>query len=219
MVGAMPNRDHHLGELEKLVEDNRIAFERAKHLLAAMREQSHREAEYPTDSRQTDSLNTDLPPPDWPAPIQRDSGLQFAAAWLDLESLGRVEVTSEALPGWPISSALSLNSRTGWRSKEPGGQTIRLVFATPLSIQRIQLVFVEEAHDRTQEFVLRWLAHGARVYQEIVRQQYVFSPRGSTREIEDYRVNLRDLAAIELCIKPDLNARDALASLAKWSLA
>jgi hypothetical protein len=65
-----------------------------------------------------------------------------------------------------------------------------------------------------------WLPKGATDYREIVRQQYVFSPRGSTREIEDYQVDLKDLAAVELCIKPDLSAaKDASVSLAKLRLA
>jgi hypothetical protein len=218
MVEAMPNPDYPLGELEKLVEDNRVAFEKAKHLLVVLREQSHAKAEAPADSRLADGQNA-APRPKWPLSIQRDSGLQSGAAWLDLDKLGRVEVTSEALPGWPISSALSLRLGAGWRSKEPGMQTIRLIFAEPKSIQRIQVVFVEEASERTQEFVLRWLPKGATEYREIIRQQYVFSPQGSTREIEDYQVDLKDLAAIELCIKPSLGAEEALASLAKLSLA
>jgi hypothetical protein len=81
------------------------------------------------------------------------------------------------------------------------------------------VVFVEEEMERTQEFVLRWLPQGASAYREIVRQQYVFSPTGSTREVEEYQVDLKDLVTIELSIIPDISGRTAFASLAQWALA
>src|SRR5262249_43414059 len=48
---------------------------------------------------------------------------------------------------------------------------------------------------------------------EIVRQQWTFSPPGTTREVEDYRANLAGVGVLELAIRPDLGSADAIASL------
>ena len=57
-------------------------------------------------------------------------------------------------------------------------------------------MFEEEKRERTQEFVLRWSGDGGRSYREILRQQYTFSPSGSTREVEDYIVNLQGVNGV-----------------------
>jgi hypothetical protein len=49
-----------------------------------------------------------------------------------------------------------------------------------------------------------------------VRQQYHFSPSGATEEFEDYRVELEDVAALELI--PNLSG-GSFASLAQLRLA
>ena len=96
-------------------------------------------------------------------------------AWLDLERLAKVEITSESAEH-PIESALIPDREPGWRAAQPGKQTIRLIFDHPLNLGRILLRFDEEEQRRTQEFVLRWLPEGQQSPREIVRQQYTFSP-------------------------------------------
>src|SRR5512134_3657167 len=81
-------------------------------------------------------------------------------AWLDLQKVARVEVTSEDV-GFRIETAFLPNAEPGWRAGQPGEQTVRLVFDVPHRIRRIQLVFVEERVERLQEFDLRWLAETA----------------------------------------------------------
>jgi hypothetical protein len=44
--------------------------------------------------------------------------------------------------------------------------------------------------ERTQEFTLGCSAEPGGPLREIVRQQWSFSPHGSTSEVEDYRVDL-----------------------------
>ena len=51
--------------------------------------------------------------------------------------------------------------------------------------KRIWLRFVETATERTQEFTLRYRELGGSAVKEIVRQQWNFSPAGSTAETED----------------------------------
>jgi len=136
--------------------------------------------------------------------------------WLDLERIAEIEVTSEA-PGYQVDSAVALENRgPGWRAERPGEQLLRIVFDTPIAIHRIRLHFVESEKARTQEFVLRWAGGRREPSREIVRQQWNFSPDGSTAEIEEYQVNLADVGVLELAIKPDIAGADAVASLAAW---
>src|SRR6266511_3170698 len=132
--------------------------------------------------------------------------------WMDVERLARVEITSED-PAHPIESALQPGAGAGWRAAQPGEQTIRLLFDSPLHLKQICLVFHEDQHARTQEFALRWSADGGQSYREIVRQQYTFSPPGTTREVEDYTVNLDGVTALELRIVPDISGGHVRASL------
>jgi len=139
-------------------------------------------------------------------------------AWRDLEPLAQVEVTSEDA-GYPVESALIPGMGPGWRAAQPGEQIIRLLFDEPLKITRIRLVFHEDEHERTQEFVLRWLPDGGQSYREIVRQQYNFSPPETLREVEDYDLDLDGVKALELWIMPDISSGSARASLAQLRLA
>jgi hypothetical protein len=134
-------------------------------------------------------------------------------AWLDVASLADVELTSEDAEH-PIESAFLPVGGSGWRAAQPGEQTIRLVFRNPQRIRRIWLEVIEPAVDRTQQFVLRWSADGGKSFTEIVRQQWNFSPAGSTHEMEDYRVELPNVSVIELTIVPDISGGDARACLA-----
>jgi hypothetical protein len=46
-----------------------------------------------------------------------------------------------------------------------------------------------------------------------------FSPQEATAEIEDYKVDLDEVASLELTISPDVSDRNAVATLAEWHLA
>lgn len=137
--------------------------------------------------------------------------------WLNLELLAEVEVSSED-PHAPIEAAFALHNSGGWRAARPGEQTIRLLFDTPQDLCRIEVLFIEEARERGQEFVLRWAAEGGPM-REIVRQQFHFSPGGAGREFESYAVSLTKVRVLELHIIPDRNAGDAIATLAQMRVA
>jgi hypothetical protein len=136
--------------------------------------------------------------------------------WLDVEALARAELTSEQ-SGYPFESALGAGP--GWRASGPGKQTIRLVFTQPQRLRRIKLQFVEPSIERTQEYVLRWSADGGRTWRDIARQQWNFSPQGSTTETEEHRVDLSNVDVLELSIVPDKSGGDACASLAQLRIA
>ena len=131
---------------------------------------------------------------------------------LDLERDAVVEVTSED-KDFPVESALVSEDAQGWRAEAPGRQTIRLIFDQPQRLRCVSLVFEEDETQRTQEFVLRWSSDGGSTLKEIVRQQWNFSPPESTREIEDYQVDLENVNVLELVIKPDIGGGVARASL------
>jgi hypothetical protein len=137
--------------------------------------------------------------------------------WLDLQKIARVEVTSED-PNFPIESALSAGEGPGWRAADPGEQIIRIVLDNPRPLSRIRLEFSETDIERTQEFALRWSQTGG-PFREIARQQWNFSPQGSTSEIEEYQINLDGASVLELRLKPDLTPSRAFATLAAWRVA
>jgi hypothetical protein len=139
-------------------------------------------------------------------------------AWLQLEFLAQVEVSSEE-EQHPIEAALVPGASSGWRAAAPGPQIIRLIFDEPQNLRLIHLVFDEHKQERLQEYTLRWSSGAGQPYREIVRQQYNFSPPTTTRELEDYNVNLDSCAELELSIVPDLRGSAAQASVAEFRLA
>src|ERR1017187_10817333 len=114
----------------------------------------------------------DVPPPD--------------EGWLNLDRAAVVEVTSEK-KDYPVEFALVSGETRGWRAADSGAQTIRFVFDESQRFKRIALVFEETGIERTQEFVLRWSGDYGASFQEIVRQQWNFSPPNSIRDVEEYR--------------------------------
>ncbi|MDX8391370.1 MAG: hypothetical protein R8K53_02220 [Mariprofundaceae bacterium] len=141
---------------------------------------------------------------------------QAEHAWLNLQTLAQVEMTSEDA-AHPIEAALVAGGGS-WRAGESGEQTIRLLFDEAQDVQLIRLLFVEEEQQRTQEFVLRFSTDGQE-FHDVARQQYNFSAPDSLRELEDYRVDLTAVTALELNIIPNISGGDARASLAEWRVA
>jgi len=147
-----------------------------------------------------------------------ENALSSDLNFLDLERLAQVEISSECQEH-PIESALVADSESGWQAACSGEQTIRLVFDQPQTIKHIYLGFDEQEQSRTQEFVLLWRMDNEEAFREILRQQYHFSPPLTTREIEDYAVDLKRLKALELRIIPDISGGEACAKLTRLRLA
>lgn len=143
-----------------------------------------------------------------------------SSAWLPLEAIAEVEVSSEA-PGHPIEAALAPGRDpsvpAGWRAADPGRQIIRLHLNPAQALRRVRVVFQEAERHRTQEFVLRGSAGGG-PGREIVRQQYNLAPPAASQETEDYTVALDRVDWIELEIIPDISDATAVASLAEFRL-
>jgi hypothetical protein len=137
--------------------------------------------------------------------------------WFELEEMAKVEVTSED-PSFPVESALVSGKGPGWRAAHRGKQTLRIMFDKPTRLRRIRLEFSETEITRTQEFTIQWAAEPGGPFREVVRQQWSFSPQGSTSEIEDYQVSLDNVSVLELEVKPDLTPANACATLASWRM-
>jgi len=138
--------------------------------------------------------------------------------WLDLERIVDVEMTSED-KDYPIEAALMPEPTSGWRAAESGKQMIRLVFSTPQKLKKIRLNFIETSTERTQEYILRYSSDAGQSSQEIVRQQWNFSPEGSTGQTEEYDIDLSTVTMLELIIIPDISGGEAKASLETLQLA
>lgn len=145
-------------------------------------------------------------------PVEQRQGAVADGDWLDLGALAEVEISSEN-PEHPIESALLPGRASGWRAGTPGRQVIRLLFAQPQKVSRIQLQFEEKSIARTQEYVLRWSPDRDQPGREIVRQQWNFDPNGATTELEDYQVQLPSAAVLELIIDPGADEQAVFASL------
>ena len=135
--------------------------------------------------------------------------------WRNLGEDVEVELTSED-PDWPIERALLGHGADGWRAEASGPQTISLVWPAPISIRRIRLVFEERAHARTQEFTVR--AATSNGEREIVRQQFTFSPPGTTLEREEYATSLDGVSRLDLAIIPAIDGSNAVATLREWRI-
>ncbi len=151
-------------------------------------------------------------------PAEQAPGSPPEGDWLDLGAIAEVEITSEN-PEHPIESALIPGQASGWRAGAPGKQKIRLLFAPAHKITRIQLHFKESSVERTQQYVLQWSPQPDQASREIVRQQWNFSPNGTTVEIEDHQVDLPPIAVLELIIDPDLGDATVYASLESMRIA
>lgn len=137
--------------------------------------------------------------------IAQDEGKTTeSGSWLDLEKIAIVEISSEdqAFPiEYALGGAAGEAATKGWRAAAPGPQRIRILFDQPQAIRRIQLHFVDPVSERSQEFSI--VAFAGAELREVARQQWNFSPQGATEELEDYRVELDGVTALELRIDPD----------------
>lgn len=140
-----------------------------------------------------------------------NSGLSAAGSWLDIETIASAELSSED-PQHPFEQALRADTANGWKAAVPGPQLIRLRFDHPQSMKRIHLKFLEEQVDRSQEIALFATSNGSS-RKELVRQQWIFSPRGATTEVEDYFFDLKDVTTLELEIDPGRQDKHVFASL------
>jgi hypothetical protein len=140
---------------------------------------------------------------------------------IDVAAVATVLVTSEDT-GHPIDHAFDDSRGRGgsrWISGEPGEQTVILAFDRPQVIRRVALEVEEPEVDRTQELQLAVSSDGGRTYRELLRQEYTFSPPGTTFEREDWAVESDAVTHLRLVIKPDKGGKPCRATITSLVLA
>jgi hypothetical protein len=139
---------------------------------------------------------------------------------IDVAAVATVLVTSES-PEHPIDHAFDDQMGPGgsrWVAGEPGEQTVILAFDAPQVIRRVVLEVEELEVARTQELQVAISDDGGQTYREILRQEYNFSPPGTTFEREDWAVPAAGVTHLRLVIRPDKGGKLGRASITSLAL-
>ena len=134
---------------------------------------------------------------------------------LDIAATATVQVTSED-SAHPIDNVFDHRRGPGgsrWVAAEPGEQTLILAFDTPQIIHQTILEVEEPEVSRTQELLLSVSHDGGRTYRELRRQEYNFSPPGTTFEREAWTVRAEGVTHLQLWMKPDKGGKPCRATL------
>lgn len=142
------------------------------------------------------------------------------AAEKDIAALATVLVTSET-PDHPVDHAFDDSRGPGgsrWVADAPGQQRLALVFDTPQTLRTLTLEIEELVTSRTQELAVTISRDGGRTYQELLRQEYNFSPPGTTFEREVWTLGAEGVTHLQLTIKPDKGCNPCYATLTSFIL-
>jgi hypothetical protein len=132
-----------------------------------------------------------------------------------IAAIATVWVTSEAADA-PIDHAFDQSRGPGgsrWVAAAPGEQRLILAFDTPQTIRMISLEVEEPEVSRTQVLNMSMSCDGGQTYQELRRQEYTFSPPGTTFEREEWTVKVEGVTHIQLVIVPDKGGQPCRATL------
>jgi hypothetical protein len=139
---------------------------------------------------------------------------------IDIAAVATVLVTSEA-PEHPVDFAFDHHRGPGgnrWIAGEPGEQTLILAFDAPQAIRRVALEVEEPEVARTQELQLAVSTDGGRTYREVLRQEYNFSPPGTSFEREDWTLDAVGVTHLRLRIRPDKGSKPCRATVTSLAL-
>jgi hypothetical protein len=139
---------------------------------------------------------------------------------IDIVATATVSVTSEAAQH-PIDNAFDDSRGPGgsrWVAGGPGEQTLIVAFDSPRMIGHITLEVEEREVARQQVIWVSVSSDGGRTYRELLRQEYVFSPPGTTFEREEWTVREEEVTHLQLVIKPDKGGKPCQATLVSLAL-
>ncbi len=123
----------------------------------------------------------------------------------DIASIATVLVTSE-LPDHPVDHLFDARDGRGgtrWVAAADGEQAVIVAFDTPQAIREVSLEVEELDTSRTQALVLSLSRDGGRTYREVLRQEFTFSPPGTTFERESWTVPAEGVTHVRVVIQPD----------------
>jgi hypothetical protein len=138
----------------------------------------------------------------------------------DVSVLATVLVTSETVDH-PIDNVFDTQRGPGgsrWMAAAPGEQVLILAFDAAQTIRRVSLEVEELEVSRTQELELSVSSDGGQTYRELRRQEYTFSPPGTTFEREDWAVTAEGITHLQLRIKPDKRGKPCRATLTSLAI-
>ncbi len=133
----------------------------------------------------------------------------------DIPAVATVFVTSEA-PGHPIDHLFDSRRGPGgsrWIAAVGGEQTLILAFDTPQTIRQIGVEVEEPEVSRTQVLRIALSDDGGQTYRERIRQEFTFSPPGTTFEREEWSVPAEQVTHLQVVIQPDKGNAPFLATL------
>ncbi len=133
----------------------------------------------------------------------------------DIATLATVLVTSESADH-PIDHVFDTQRGPGgsrWVAAAPGEQVLILAFDAAQTIHKVALEIEEVEVSRTQELEVSVSSDDGQTYRELRRQEYTFSPPGTTFEREDWVVAAEGITHLQLRIKPDKGGKPYRATL------
>src|SRR5262245_32426215 len=137
-----------------------------------------------------------------------------------IADVATVQVTSEQ-DNHPIDHAFDQRRGPGgsrWSADAPGEQAVTLMFDGPQAIRQVGVEVEELEVGRTQELWVSVSSDGGRTYRELVRQEFTFSPPGTTFERERWTVPPGAVTHLRVDIKPDKGGRIGCATLTSLTL-
>jgi hypothetical protein len=143
--------------------------------------------------------------------------------WSDekaIAAIATVWVTSEAADA-PIDHVFDQRRGPGgsrWVAAGPGEQQLILAFDTPQTLRTISLEVEEPEMSRTQVLHVSVSCDGGQTYRELRRQEYTFSPPGSTFEREVWAVTMEGATHLQLVITPDKGGTPSRATLTSLAI-
>lgn len=131
-------------------------------------------------------------------PAPRESG-----GGLDVPAIATALCTSE-LEGHPVEYMFDGRLDTRWVADADGEQTLILAFDTAQTLSRVALLIEERTERRTQELDLALSTDGGLTFREVVRQEFNFSPDGTTIQRQDWQLPPgQPCTHLRLHIRPD----------------
>ena len=139
---------------------------------------------------------------------------------ISIPDTATVLVTSERLdhPIENICDGQRGPGGTRWIAEQPGDQTVIIAFDTAQDIESVSLEVEEKEVSRTQELTLSASRDGGQTYREVLRQEFNFSPPGTTFEHERWRLAAEGLTHVRVWIRPDKGGRPCYASMTSLTL-
>jgi hypothetical protein len=144
----------------------------------------------------------------------------YDPAALDIAAIATVIVTSEQATN-PVNHIFDQSRGPGasrWVAAKVGEQDLILDFDTPQTIKSIVLDVEETEVSRRQEVVVSVSRDGGQMYDELIRQEYNFSPPGTTFERETWSVSVQRVTHLRLHITPDKDGKPCRATVSSLVL-